>query len=188
MAFPLIAWVRARSWALNCLDNVERMARMAHREEYPPATTLRALHIHVPPNLDHAQQYILREVPQEVWSHPLLPWSVNYHAPTATLQFTRDMPDHASAPSAAADADDADVTVAADVTVTIHLRLFDDPTTHSRCVYAGLYDDKGKRWSDQCLMLYDPNQEFQNIGYAPGRCPDRVDTPVGGGPPTCGTD
>lgn len=41
-------------------------------------------------------------------------------------------------------------------------------------IYYSLYDEQGKRVSEQCLILFDKS-EAQNVGYAPGRCPDKIE-------------
>lgn len=60
----------------------------------------------------------------------------------------------------------------------VHIRIFEDRGLNN--TYAGLYDDDGRRWTDTCLIFWntDQNPGPTNIGYAPGRCPDKVDLAV----------
>jgi hypothetical protein len=55
--------------------------------------------------------------------------------------------------------------------INLYLQLFVDKNNVS--VYAGLYDETGKRWVDNCLVIWNRSRpHVTNPGYAPGRCPD----------------
>lgn len=39
-------------------------------------------------------------------------------------------------------------------------------------IYIGLYEETGGLFDDQCLIMWNKDYNFNNVGYAPGRCPD----------------
>ena len=59
---------------------------------------------------------------------------------------------------------------------TVHIRAFVQTFTESSSMYVGLYDETGARFIDACLVVWNrTHPEVTNQGYAPGRCPDRID-------------
>lgn len=56
---------------------------------------------------------------------------------------------------------------------SIYIHLFEDKENNNDRLYAGLYDEYGKRYLDFCLVIWNRKYpDITNTGYAIGRCPD----------------
>ena len=67
--------------------------------------------------------------------------------------------------------------VGAAAPLRLELHVFDKDPERPRNAYAALYRaDTGERWGDACLVFWNrlSAEPSHNVGYAPGRCPDRL--------------
>jgi hypothetical protein len=103
-------------------------------------------------NVDETAKWFLKFTPQYSGSSPIQKWFDNQYG--NYMVFSRDN--------------------STENIKNIYIHLFEDDK-FVNSIYAGLYDEFGKRWCDKCLVMWNKNKpEINNPGYADGRCPSFI--------------